>query len=75
MAVAQVIACNAELESKEQGHVRAFPVKTGGELKLVEPARQNRFNLSYCFSRSMDSYSWRAMPARIWAGVQPALVL
>ena len=31
-------------------------------------------SVSYCFSSSMDSYSWRAMPARISAGVLPSLV-
>jgi hypothetical protein len=31
-------------------------------------------SLRYCFSSSMDSYSWRAMPARISAGVLPSLV-
>ena len=30
--------------------------------------------LVYCFSRSMLSYSWRAMAARISAGVLPSLV-
>lgn len=34
----------------------------------------NNFYSDYCFSKSMLSYSWRAMAARICAGVFPSLI-
>ncbi len=51
----------------------------GGDLRILDghqplslcPAEMR----IYCFSRSMLSYSWRAMASRIWAGVLPALVM
>ena len=39
-----------------------------GRASIADPGRL------YCFSRSMVSYSCRAIPARICAGVQPARV-